>query len=140
MALRDLGGGDRDQLVRPRFPDEDGHFVVGRTSTPLLGERLDGLIPLLAALTVGAEQVARDASNLEPHVTPPRIVPVVNVVAELANAVGERIPVDLGQVRAFRVDVRGLERLPASFGPVDVRLPATACVWSCGSSSRLVSW
>ena len=90
---------------------------VGRRPV-CLGERLDGLIPLLAALTVRAEQVLRDASNLKPQVTAPRIVPVVDVVPERAHPVGERIPVDLGQVRALGVDVRRLERLPASLGPV----------------------
>ena len=111
-------GRDLNQLVRSRFPDEDGHFVVGRAAAGLLRERLDGLIPLLAALTVPAEQVLRDASNLKPHVTPPRIVPVVNVVPEPAHPVGERIPVDLGQVRALGIDVRRLQRLPPSLGPV----------------------
>ena len=118
LTLLDLGGRDLDQLVRSGFPDQDGHFVVGRAAARLLRERLDGLIPLLAALTVRAEQVLRDASNLKPHVTAPRIVPVVNVVPEPAHLVGERIPVDLGQVRALGVDVRRLQRLPASLGPV----------------------
>ena len=63
-------------------------------------------------------QVLRDASNLKPQVTAPRIVPVVNVVSEGAHLVGERIPVDLGQIRPLGIDVRRLERLPASLGPV----------------------
>ena len=35
LALLDLGGGDRDQLVRSGFPDQDGHFVVGRAAARL---------------------------------------------------------------------------------------------------------
>lgn len=118
LTLLDLLRRDLHQLVRSRLPDEDGHFVVGRAAAGLLRERLDGLVTLLAALTVPAEQVLRDASNLKPHVTPPRIVPVVNVVPEPAHPVGERIPVDLGQVRALGIDVRRLQRLPPSLGPV----------------------
>src|SRR5712692_4132960 len=57
LAVRDLGGGDLDQFVRSGFPDEDGDFVVGRPAAPLLGERLNGLIPLLAALTEGSHQL-----------------------------------------------------------------------------------
>src|SRR5437764_980823 len=78
--------------------DQDGHFVVGRATALRPGERLDGLIPLLTALTVRAEQVLRGASNLEAQVTAPPIVPMINVVPERAYLVGERIPVNLRQI------------------------------------------
>src|SRR5580693_5489518 len=74
LAVLDLVGGNLHQLVRSGVPDEDGHFVVGRPAARLFSERLDGLIPLLAALTVRAKQILRDASNLKPQVTAPRIV------------------------------------------------------------------
>jgi hypothetical protein len=45
-------------------------------------------------------------------------MPVLNVVPERAHLVGERIPIHFRQIRALRVDVRGLQRLPASLGPV----------------------
>jgi len=115
---RDLRGRNLDQFVRAGIPDKDRHFVVGRAPAGLLGERLNRLIPLLAPLTVRAEHILRDAPNLKPHVTAPRIVPVVDVVPEDAHLMGERIPVDLSQIRPLRVNVRRLERFPASLGPV----------------------
>jgi len=53
------------QLIRARFPNQDGDFVVRRLASMLCRKLPNGFIPLFAALRVPLQHIFRNASDLE---------------------------------------------------------------------------
>jgi hypothetical protein len=74
--------GDCHQLVRARLTNQDGDFVPAWSAAGPFDEGVDRPIPLDAPLTERVQQLLGNTQNLEPGVTPSRVAPIVNVVAE----------------------------------------------------------
>ena len=132
--------GDFSQLVGAGFTDEDGNFVIGWLAAMLRGESLNCGVSLRAAHAVLFEQFIRDTTNLKPMIFAFGIAARLYFVSQTAHLTRQRVPVNLRQVCPPFIKPDACSAFQRPSTPSYVRLAATACVWSCGSSSRLVSW
>src|SRR5580658_9803416 len=103
-----LVSGDLDELVGTRLSHEYRDFIVRRWPAILFRELLDGFVALPASLAVFSEKLIGDAANLKSSVPALRVAAILDFVTERPYLTGERIAIDLGEVRPALVNARCL--------------------------------
>src|SRR5271166_1756062 len=103
-----LVSGDFDQLVGARLAHQYRNFIVRRSPAILFRELLDSFVALPASLAVFAEQLVGDAANLKATVPALCVAAILDFIAERPYMAGERIAIDLGEVRPALVNARCL--------------------------------
>ena len=104
LLLPQLARRNRGELVGPRFPHQDGDFIVRRPAPALCYEGLNGPVALAAALAELCEQFRGDASNLETGISPPCVPLILDFLAErsyLAPTNCGRLPKDMLGVHKY---------------------------------------
>jgi hypothetical protein len=105
---------DLGQLLRARFANENGNFVIGWFAAMFNDESSDGGITLRAPYTVLFKQFLRDTSNLESMISSFGIATWLDFISQTENFTCQRVSIDLRQVRAPFIQPRCLESLPAT--------------------------
>ena len=117
---------DFRQLVRARFPDEHGHFIIRWLTATLCDELINCLIPLRAPLAVLLQQFIGNATDFKTKIAATEIASCLDLVTAAANLVGKSVPVHLGKVGAALVHQASWRKMRRS-------------TWSCTPPTALAT-
>ena len=110
-----------------------------------LDEIFNGFIALpdgfIARLSLGesGKHLIRDPTNLKPAVPAFAVSATVNVISELLHFPGQRVSIDLSQVRAPFINAASLQCFPSTLFPIEGQVSGNSMRSSTSLSSQAVA-